>query len=376
MYKKVLKNFIRVSFVISIAFSGVRADTLYAGLRCSEYGFKPVPTKAWITNAAKSMASLFKGAKPCVVWIADGFDQATNNEYLTYFDNNGVKVLIQVEPMEANVVTLLNSYLTKYKSHPSVIACGIDVEWYYPEENDGLGRKVTNAEGASWRTQVQNHNPKYKLLLKHFFPGWCPPTERTGIIFLDDSQQFPSLAKFLHETDPTTKWNVGYEVWAKAFTPAVSGMQYGYDDADGGPSDKLWWSKLGTGKFPDPQKIIGDSCLAVGPNTGFLFWVDFTAQEFTWTIQTDIKSDNVVFTPSMKIHMYNNKIAIEHPSLNNVASAKATLFDMKGKVVQKQVFENVTGRAEMKIRNTLSRGTYLLRVVSENQVLNGKVTLD
>ena len=368
MNKKVLINVLSVIFIFSVAFSSVTAAELYAGLRCSEYGFWPQPTTSWVGKAVKSMASRWN-ATPCVVWIVDTWSEATNNEFLNYFDNNGIKAILQVEPMDVDVITLIDQYLNKYGDHPCVIGFGIDVEWYTTWSGD-LGKKVSDSEARQWRNRVQMHNADYFLMLKHFFPDWLPPTEREDIVFIDDSQQFPSFHLFINETDPSTKWNIGYRVWADFVNPAMSGMQYGYDDSDGGPSDKLWWSKL-----DDPQKEIGDSCLAAGPNTQFLFWVDFTSQEFDWDPWTNNKTTIASKVSPVKIHVHNSKITVQHPTLNNSKSVTVSLFDLQGKLLRSENYSNVSSGIEMNVGKSMAKGIYLLQVISNNQILSGKISI-
>jgi hypothetical protein len=82
-----------------------------------------------------------------------------------------------------------------------------------------------------------------------------PPTERGGIYFVDDSQQFQSFGHMVNE----------FTEWGKTFAPAPVGFQYGY------PADKVWWQNL-----DDPSNDIGQAFLDRIPNTQSLFWVDFT----------------------------------------------------------------------------------------------------
>ena len=100
--------------------------------------------------------------------------------------------------------------------------------------------------------------PGYRIFLKHWEIDYMPPTARDGIVFVDDSQQFPSLDDMVTE----------FARWGEAFAPATVGFQYGY------PDDKDWW-----GELDDPPGDIGHRILAEVPNTEGLFWVDFTVRE-------------------------------------------------------------------------------------------------
>lgn len=376
MFRKVLIHAFCLSVVGMSAFSSVTAaDTLYAGIRCSEYGFSPMPTTTWIGTTCGQMVKRFQKSGrvviPCVVWITSTFSQSVNNKFLTYFDQNGIKALLQVEPYEDPVVNWIDDELTLYKSHPCIIGFGIDVEWYYPEENDGLGRKVTDNDARTWRTKVKSYNSNYLFLLKHFFPAWCPSTERTGIVFLDDSQQFPSFERFLNETNPQTKWNIGYRVWGSSFATGIVGMQYGYDDNDGGPSDKVWWIKL-----KDPQKEIGDSCIQVGPNTRFLFWVDFTSQDpdVDWDFITDIKNDVTVSPLKACVSAHNRIISVRNFA-GNGRSYYVSLFSANGKIKITRKYENVIGDLSLKLEDNFPSGIYLVKVHSGRKTVTERVSI-
>ena len=85
-----------------------------------------------------------------------------------------------------------------------------------------------------------------------------PPTARTGLVFIDDSQGHGSLANMVTE----------FKAWGDHFAPAPVGYQYGYE------SDKAWW-----GSLSDPPTVIGNELLRNIPNTRDLVWVDFTAYD-------------------------------------------------------------------------------------------------
>ena len=86
-----------------------------------------------------------------------------------------------------------------------------------------------------------------------------PPTEREGLVFIDDSQGLDSQEAMVAE----------FKRGGEAFAPAPVGFQYGY------LSDKVWWKEL-----EDPPAEIGNSLIDSVPNTEGLYWVDFTVFEF------------------------------------------------------------------------------------------------
>jgi len=260
------------------------AKNLRAGLRSSRYGIEPFPSPQWWLDSTQSMADSFEGADPAVVWIVGVVDEEVkcrlnfpapddqqlpnyenilftdyemNEDYLTLFDQNGVKVWLQVEPSQADVEVLIDLVLNRYGSHPSVIGFGVDVEWYkYDKYLEG--KVVTDEEASDWVNEVRSHNSDYLLFVKHWLPEKMPRTYREGMMFLDDSQQFNSVEQILSE----------FKVWGEHFSPAPVGFQYGY------PADRFWWEKL-----DNPPVDLGKTLLENIPNTSDLYWVDFTARE-------------------------------------------------------------------------------------------------
>ena len=82
--------------------------------------------------------------------------------------------------------------LDRYGHHPNMLEVGVDVEWFHSDDTPE-GRAVTDEEAAAWVTAVRSHNPQYRLFLKHWEQEMMPPTDRDGMLFVDDSQQFESL---------------------------------------------------------------------------------------------------------------------------------------------------------------------------------------
>lgn len=362
---------ISIFVAFSISFSKAFADTLYAGLRCSKYGFKPMPSTTELGKMCKLMALRFEASGrtsiPCAIWVVSYFDDTTTNNYLAYFDNNGIKALLQVEPNDTPVGTLITDVLTKFKSHTSVIGFGVDVEWYCPQVNAGMGKKVSDEDARAWRTNITSFKPDYVLLLTHSFVSWMPPTERTGIVFLHNQTGYPSLNQFLHSTSKTP----GYIFWVNNLYPGIIGKLYGFDDVtQTRQSDKVWWSKL-----KDPQKEIGDSCIAVGPNTKYLFWVDFTAYDVTWDLVSDTKQEPASKDMRILLTVQNRTITIKNRFLEKGKPATVSLFTLNGTLVMSMTYEDISKGIVLKAANTLSQGIYVVQVESDKRLFSGKISL-
>lgn len=254
------------------------ADGLGAGFRYSSYGPSRDPGSNYWAQVGVQMAERFPDAHPQAIWIVGvmqgegtylNFRAETNDPYissgyvdmnesaLTLFDQQGMRVWLQVEPGKADMKTLIDLVMKQYRHHPSVIGFGVDVEWY---QSDGSaeGKPVTDAEAEQWLQAVRAYGTQYRLFLKHWDAEWMPPTVRDGLVFVDDSQQFTSLEQMVDE----------FAAWGQRFAPAPVAFQYGY------PDDQHWWKRLN-----DPPGDIGKAILQAVPNTSALFWVDFTVIE-------------------------------------------------------------------------------------------------
>src|SRR5262245_14829671 len=258
---------------------------LRTGLRASNYGISPFPSPTWWVSSIQSMASRFQQStgeqvavvvevlggggktrcwahfpdpspgttKPNVVFDSADLFEATFDA----FDQAGIKVWVQVEPAGCDVPMLIDLVMQQYGHHSSVIGFGVDVEWYR-KDLSRYGKAVTDAEAQAWVARTTSHNSGYQLFLKHWLVEKMPPTYRTGLVFIDDSQGHGSLQAMVTE----------FSQWGQAFASAPVGFQYGYR------SDRTWWRKLS-----DPPKTIGDALLTAIPNTRDLLWVDFTAYD-------------------------------------------------------------------------------------------------
>ena len=263
-------------------------STRVAGFRASRilssYPNNQFPSANYWVFAGNWMASKFNLASPASIWIvslyiSNGVTQLNfpspggsypyinfittdqNESYLTKFDQEGLKVWLQVEPGAANIDTLIYLVLNRYKHHPCVVGFGIDVEWYLTNQYPG-GKKVTNEEAQRWEQKVKAINPTYTLFLKHYSQSWMPTNYRGQIFFVDDSQDFN------FSSNPFQAMINEFKSWGQKFYPNKVGFQYGYK------ADSTWWKQL-----PDPAGTIGNALIANIPNCYGLFWVDFTINQ-------------------------------------------------------------------------------------------------
>ena len=254
------------------------ARALGAGFRVSAAGPREIPGPRYWASVGREMAARFPGATPEAVWIVSridgdgtrlnfpvpageplisGSERDGNEESLALFDELGFRVWLQVEPVNAPVDRLFALVLDRYGRHRCVVGVGVDVEWYRSKDPDG-GEAVSDAQATAWLAAARAHRPGCRMFLKHWLVEKMPPTVREGLLFVDDSQIFPSLDAMAED----------FGRWARTFAPSPVAFQFGY------PSDRPWWSKLA-----DPPGEIGARILRVAPNTEALFWVDFSVAE-------------------------------------------------------------------------------------------------
>lgn len=267
----------------STAVSGATALPIKvgAGFRYSVFNPKVDPDPAYWARVGREMAAKFQGATPEGIWIvsrvkekgsqlsfpvgdpgdplisgSDGEDR--NEAALQVFDKLGYRVWLQLEPGFAPVDKLIHHVLKRYAAkHSCIVGVGVDVEWYR-STNPDAGEPVTDDQARAWLAAARQYNSKYRLFLKHWLVDRMPPTLRDGILFVDDSQVFPTMDPMIDE----------FAQWGKTFAPYPVAFQIGY------PSDRPWWSKLN-----DPPREIGNRILQLVPNTEAILWVDFSILE-------------------------------------------------------------------------------------------------
>ena len=188
------------------------------------------------------------------------FAEADKHEpYLKAFDENGIKVFLQIEPGFADVEKCIDLVMKQYRKHPSVIGWGIDVEWFQNARTGSKNAIATDELVKAWDARVKSYNPKYRIFVKHFREDNLPPTYRGDVVFVDDSQHFTSLERFL----------ANFKGFADFFYPNTVVFQIGYR------ADKPVW---GAEETPIP-KTLGEKLAAQTRQECGIVWVDFTLRD-------------------------------------------------------------------------------------------------
>ncbi|OQX75725.1 MAG: hypothetical protein B6D61_09895 [Bacteroidetes bacterium 4484_249] len=374
--KKPITLFI-ISFLSASLFaqdiSSTNDTSLYSGFRASRilssYPNNQFPHPAYWQKVGDQMSEKFENAQPAGIWIVslyqeNGYtrlnfpspggnfnhiwfsNEDQNEEWLSYFDEHGLKVWLQVESGAADIDTLMQLIFDRYQQHACIIGFGVDVEWYQAQDYSE-GKPVTDEEAETWENAVKSYNPDFTLFLKHYHPGWMPPQYRGDILFVDDSQDFTWAS------NPLNAMVNEFSVWASAFSPNPSCFQFGY------PADETWWSQL-----DDPPKDIGQDLIDNIPECKGIFWVDFTITQIFPVTGVSEKKE-------LKINLFN----YPNPFHNKTSFVLQTdskikghfeIFDIQGNLLietPERIFTK--GRYEIPFYNSnLSQGTYYYRFVS------------
>jgi len=357
--------------------SAVNTDAQkYGGFRASRilgsYPNRQFPVPGYWSYVSKQISQKFSGYTPGGIWIVslymgegvtmtnfpaqglnipnvDFYSVDQNEEFLSKFDSEGVKVWLQVEPGAASVDTLISVVLNRYKNHPCVMGFGVDVEWL-DAQTYNEGRHVTDAEAKRWEEKVKSINSNYTLFLKHYAQNWMPPSYRGDIYFIDDSQGFTSFNSIISE----------FKAWGNSFSKNKVGFQFGYE------ADKTIWSK-----YSDPVAQIGNELIKQIPNCATIIWVDFTITQIFPV--TDVKTGSKT---GYDYNLYQNYPNPFNPStkiaytLKEKTKVSIKIYDMLGREVMTLLNqEQIAGPHEISFANNsekLASGMYIYRMITKN----------
>src|SRR5688572_12122483 len=166
----------------------------------------------------------FPGSRPWVTWAvgelkgAEQLPDDVHEAYLTHMDLLGVDVFLEVWPSGKDVLQLIDTYLAKYKHHPSVAGFGVDLEY---------ATRVDDATAKAWDDRIKSHDPRYRLFLKHWELGYMPKTYR------GDPKLGPIFINMRSEAS-IDALNKEFVEWAAHFAPAAVAFQIGYPTEEDG----------------------------------------------------------------------------------------------------------------------------------------------
>ena len=261
----------------------------WAGFRFSEGGvsseknYGKIPDgDSWVEYVQKMKSHFNEDAKPTVIVIVsynskdvvnvfgfpapEGYSETKSIKYsskdkfekiLSKFDEEGINVWLQVEPGDNDLIELAKIVFKQYGHHTCVKGFGIDLEWWYRGE-DGKGSKLSDENAKKVVNYVRSINPDYTVFAKHWDKDFMPKTYREGMIFVDDSQGFESVAKMKKE----------FREWAQTFSNNPVMFQIGYE------ADEELWVKSPI----DFANAVIEEVTKYNEHVGII-WVDFTMRE-------------------------------------------------------------------------------------------------
>lgn len=105
--------------------------------------------------------------------------------YLKKFDEDGLKVILSIQPNEADMSDLIDIVLSRYGHHKCIIGVNVDMEW----KLTGNPNRVSNEERDLWLKKVQGYNSKSKLFLTYFKDYTYFPDDKKEVIILFDGER-------------------------------------------------------------------------------------------------------------------------------------------------------------------------------------------
>ncbi len=397
------------TLLLTLQTTWAESSIVWAGARSSIYGAVPFPEDSSWGFIMKNMVAKNSAQIPCGIWIVGHLDSRNGNCFLefekpdtmttvpdhvsflgddpdwnyevndheatlNYFDVNGIKVMLQVEPGLADLPTLMDIVMQKYGHHESVIGFGFDIEWFnVPDDQNvnggetGYENKVNYELASSWNNQLKEYNPNYQLFLKHWLKDYLAETANDiidDILYIDDSQGFG------YADDPLWEMEWEFADWASYFNPAPVGYQIGYEQ------DVDWWPNL-----DDPlENIAGSIKWAIDQNESSqklgMFWVDFTLYHDSITeiwenkgysnIDVPISNFLNVKNSHFSFNTVKNSIKINFKESDNI---EINIYNLSGKNVKSLKSNNNLKSASINT-SQLSKGCYIVKVKFNNHNYN------
>jgi hypothetical protein len=140
--------------------------------------------------------------------------------YLSEFESNGLRVILSLQPLAADVKQLMDIILSRYNGHKNILGINVDMEW----KETGIWNHVSNEERDLWLNELKKYDSSYRLFLTYFKDYTYFPNDHSDIVVLYDGEgatqttllsQYSELAKHFS--------SVGiYTGYSSATPPAAS----------------------------------------------------------------------------------------------------------------------------------------------------------
>lgn len=104
--------------------------------------------------------------------------------YLRKFDEDGLKVILSIQPNGADTADLIDIILSRYGHHESIIGVNVDIEW----KLTGNPYHVSDEERDLWLNGIKRYNPEFKLFLTYFKDYTYFPGDAQDVVILYDGE--------------------------------------------------------------------------------------------------------------------------------------------------------------------------------------------
>jgi peptidoglycan/xylan/chitin deacetylase (PgdA/CDA1 family) len=140
--------------------------------------------------------------------------------YLSEFESRGLKVILSLQPLGADVKQLIGIILSRYSNHKNILGINVDVEW----KNSGELNHVNNEERDLWLNELQKYNATYKLFLTYFKDYTYFPEDHNNVVILYDGEDATQATLLSLYSDLAKHFSsVGiYTGYSSATPPAAS----------------------------------------------------------------------------------------------------------------------------------------------------------
>lgn len=140
--------------------------------------------------------------------------------YLDKFDSNGLKVILSIQPLRANITQIIDILLSRYGHHHSIIGVNIDLEWKESE----MPNHVNNEERDIYLNELRKYNLEYKLFLTYFQNYTHFPQDDEDLVILYDGQSDTQQNLLKHYRELAQYYNTTgiYTGYSTSTPPAAS----------------------------------------------------------------------------------------------------------------------------------------------------------
>lgn len=105
--------------------------------------------------------------------------------YLSKFETDGLKVILSIQPLMADIKQLIGIILSRYGNHENILGINIDIEW----KESGTPNHVSNEERDTWLSEIKKYNANYKLFITYFKDYTYFPDDHPDLVILFDGEE-------------------------------------------------------------------------------------------------------------------------------------------------------------------------------------------